>query len=76
MAVATARRNIRVKVGMKISFFYTKLNGEHRNVENFVVDNIYVSQAGQRIIQGYREDGTGHSYRRSRMANVKDVTPK
>lgn len=73
MAVSVRTRQIRVKVGMKISFTYKKLDGTWRQVDNFMVDNIFVSKAGQRIIQGWREDGSGHSYRRYRMSNVKEA---
>lgn len=73
MTVSVKAKQIRVKVGMKISFTYQKLDGDWRKVENFLVDNIYVSTAGQRIVQGWREDGTGHSYRRNRMSNVVEV---
>jgi hypothetical protein len=76
MAVSVKSRQIRVKVGMMISFTYKKLDGDWRNVNNFLVDNIFVSKSGQRIIQGWREDGTGHSYRRYRMSNVVEVKPK
>lgn len=74
--MVTARlttRQIRVKPGMVISFLYQKLDGEMRTVNNFLVDNIYVSQKGYRIIQGYREDNEGRSYRRGRMTNVVEV---
>jgi hypothetical protein len=73
MAVSVKTKQIRVKVGMKISFSYKKLDGTYRKVNNFHVDNIFVSKAGQRIIQGWREDGSGHSYRRYRMSNVMEV---
>lgn len=72
-ASLTRARKIRVNVGMKISFTYRKLNGDMRDVQNFVVDNIYVSKKGHRIIQGIREDGSGHTYRRDRMTNVKEI---
>lgn len=68
-----ATKRIIVKPGMRISFFYEKLNGDTRTVNNFLVDNIYVSQRGHRIVQGYREDKEGRSYRRYRMSNVKEV---
>lgn len=68
-----ATKRIVVKPGMRISFFYQKLNGDTRTVNNFLVDNIYVSQRGHRIVQGYREDKEGRSYRRYRMTNVKEV---
>jgi hypothetical protein len=58
---------------MRISFFYQKLNGETRTVNSFLVDNIYVSQRGHRIVQGYRDDDQGRSYRRYRMTNVKEI---
>ena len=73
VAVGLKTKRIRVQTGMKISFTYIKLDGTWRNVENFLVDNIYVSKGGQRIIQGWREDGSGHSYRRNRMSNVQEV---
>jgi hypothetical protein len=72
-AVGLKTKRIRISVGMKISFTYQKLDGTWRKVENFLVDNIYVSQGGQRIIQGWRADGSGHSYRRNRMSNVLEV---
>jgi hypothetical protein len=58
---------------MRISFFYQKLNGETRTVNDFLVDNIYVSQRGHRIVQGYRDGDEGRSYRRYRMTNVKEL---
>lgn len=66
-------RKIQVQVGMRISFRYKKMDGTIRDVENFEVDNIYKSQKGYRLIQGYREDGEGRTYRRNRMTNVKEV---
>lgn len=72
-AVSISSKRIRVKVGMKISFTYEKIDGTWRKVDNFLVDNIYVSESGQRIVQGWREDGTGRSYRRNRMSNVVEV---
>lgn len=72
-ASLTRARKIRVNVGMKISFTYRKLNGEMRDVQNFTVDNIYISKKGYRIVQGIREGGDGHTYRRDRMTNVKEV---
>lgn len=73
MAAIQLKRRIRISVGMKISFTYLKLNGEMRQVDNFVVDNIYRSKKGYRMIQGWREDGEGRTYRRERMTNVVDV---
>ena len=73
-ATRLATRRIIVKPGMRISFFYRKLNGEPRTVNNFLVDNIYTSQDGHRIVQGYREDSEGRSYRRYRMTNVREVS--
>lgn len=73
MVVSVRAKQIRVKIGMKIAFTYEKLDGTWREVDNFLVDNIFVSKAGQRIVQGWRDDGTGHSYRRNRMSNVKEV---
>lgn len=73
VAARLTTRQIRVKPGMVISFLYQKLDGEMRTVNNFLVDNIYVSQKGHRIIQGYREDNEGRSYRRGRMTNVVEV---
>lgn len=72
-ATRIATRRIRVKPGMRISFLYQKLNGDMRTVNNFLVDNIYVSQRGHRIVQGYREDNEGRSYRRGRMTNVVEI---
>jgi hypothetical protein len=73
MTTRITTRQIRVKPGMRISFLYQKLDGTMRTVNNFLVDNIYVSQKGHRIIQGYREDKEGRSYRRGRMTNVTEA---
>ena len=61
-----------VKPKKVISFTYRKLDGTLRDVERFTVDSVYSSQAGHRIIAGYREDGEGRSYRRTRMTNVQE----
>ena len=63
-------KRIRLKEGMYIAFTYQKLDGTMRKVDAFLVDRIYVSKDKRRIIQGWRGDGEGRSYRRERMSNV------
>lgn len=73
MSTRLPTKRIIVKPGMRISFYYQKLNGETRTVNDFLVDNIYMSQMGHRIVQGYRDGNVGRSYRRYRMTNVKEI---
>ena len=72
-ASALSTRKIQVREGMRISFTYKKLDGTMKTVDDFLVDRIYTSNDGQRIVQGWRADGAGRSYRRYRMGNVKAV---
>lgn len=68
MAVATD-----FKVGAKVAFDYTTLDGEARKVDELVVDRTNITLDGFNIVTGYLDEDTARAYRVERIRNLRVI---
>jgi hypothetical protein len=60
-----------VEVNQNVSFTYEKLDGEVKTIENLLVDRVFTSADGNRVVTGWLgTTGEGRAYREDRISEV------